>query len=289
MECFIDKYKYIFSIFIISFTIYIILDTLYLSEGYVVVENESTNYENIDSEVTSNTYKSDDIDIEIKTYYEYDTYIYVAFIKCDISYIKSAFAKSTYGKNIVDKTSNIASDVKAILAINGDYYGVQEKGYVLRNSTIYRSSKVSEKEDLVIYSDGEFEIINESEVDINDIDNAYQIFSFGPTLINNGNIVISKNTEVAKSMNSNPRTAIGKISEDTYVFVVSDGRTKESSGLTLYELATFMREFDVDILYNLDGGGSSTMYFNGSIVNKPTTNGKSIEERSVSDIIYVGY
>ena len=90
-------------------------------------------------------------------------------------------------------------------------------------------------------------------------------------------------------MASNPRTAIGQIDELHYVFVVSDGRTSASDGLSLYELASFMSELGVRTAYNLDGGGSSTMVFNGRVVNNPTTNGRSISERSVSDIVYIGY
>ena len=71
--------------------------------------------------------------------------------------------------------------------------------------------------------------------------------------------------------------------------MVSDGRTDKSQGLSLYELSRFMQMLGVTTAYNLDGGGSSTMYFNGNIINNPTTNGKRIEERSVSDIVYIGY
>ena len=39
--------------------------------------------------------------------------------------------------------------------------------------------------------------------------------------------------------------------------------------------------------YNLDGGGSSTLYFNGEIINYPTTSGRSMKERGVSDIVYI--
>ena len=73
------------------------------------------------------------------------------------------------------------------------------------------------------------------------------------------------------------------------MFVVSDGRTSESEGLSLYELATFMQSLGVTTAYNLDGGGSSTIYFNGQVINNPTTNGNSISERKVSDIVYIGY
>jgi exopolysaccharide biosynthesis protein len=70
--------------------------------------------------------------------------------------------------------------------------------------------------------------------------------------------------------------------------VVSDGRTDESQGLTLQELAQFMQKLGVKTAYNLDGGGSSTMYYNKEVVNNPTTSGRNISERKVSDIVYIG-
>ena len=77
------------------------------------------------------------------------------------------------------------------------------------------------------------------------------------------------------------------IDELHYLFVVSDGRTEESEGLSLYELAAYLQSRGVETAYNLDGGGSSTMVFNGRVVNKPTS-GRSIGERSVSDIVFIG-
>ena len=50
-----------------------------------------------------------------------------------------------------------------------------------------------------------------------------------------------------------------------------------------------MKSYGVKTAYNLDGGGSSTLYFTGQVINKPTTNGNTISERSVSDIVYIGY
>ena len=90
-------------------------------------------------------------------------------------------------------------------------------------------------------------------------------------------------------MSSNPRTAIGIIDENHYIIVVSDGRTNESEGLTLYQLAEVMQQYGATTAYNLDGGGSSTLYFNGQVINNPTTNGNTISERAVSDIVYIGY
>jgi exopolysaccharide biosynthesis protein len=49
-----------------------------------------------------------------------------------------------------------------------------------------------------------------------------------------------------------------------------------------------MESLGADTAYNLDGGGSSSMVFQGVLVNNPTTTGNSIKERSVSDIVYIG-
>ena len=143
----------------------------------------------------------------------------------------------------------------------------------------------------MIYRDGSFGIINESEVTAQELldSGVMNLFAFGPTLVSNGKIAISQNEEVGRAMANNPRTAIGMIDDLHYVLVVSDGRTNASQGLSLYELAQVLQQYGCKTAYNLDGGGSSTMYFNGEVVNNPTTNGNRISERSVSDIVYIGY
>ncbi len=296
------KKKYIFAIFygtiLTIFTTYIILDTFVIKKVYMVEENTNNDVNDSVSSsvtnniVTNNTYKDDNIEINITEYTKYDTKVYVAdIIISSAKYLKTAFANNSYGKNIIEKTSIIASSKNAILAINGDFYGVQEKGYVLRNGVIYRKKVNSDKEDLVIYEDGSFEIIKESEVSLQELlsKGAYNVLSFGPSLIVNNKISVSENDEVKIAQASNPRTAIGIIDDLHYIYVVADGRSSESKGLSLYQLAEVMQGFGVKIAYNLDGGGSSTMYFNGRVVNNPTSDGKGFIERSVSDIVYIGY
>ena len=58
----------------------------------------------------------------------------------------------------------MAQDAGAILAINGDYYGAQEKGYVIRDGVLYRDTAKTDQQDLVIYEDGTMKIISEDEV-----------------------------------------------------------------------------------------------------------------------------
>ncbi|HCI83969.1 MAG TPA: hypothetical protein DHV79_05095, partial [Lachnospiraceae bacterium] len=235
------------------------------------------------------TAKTDDYSITVTKYQEYDTAIYVADITVSSAeIIKTALADDTYGKNITAYTSTIASENQAVLAINGDYYGAQESGYVIRNGVAYRET--SDGEDiLVLYADGSMKVLDSDDVTVQELldQGAWQAWSFGPGLLSDGEVTVGENTEVSRAMNSNPRTAIGQIDDNHYVFVVSDGRTDESKGLSLYELAEFMESLGCRTAYNLDGGGSSTMYFNGSVINNPTTNGR-IRERAVSDIVYIG-
>lgn len=242
--------------------------------------------------ITENSYEDGLISVVLTEYREYDTDIYVAEVKLSSpEYLKTALAKGVYGRNVTEKTSVMAEDNNAIFAVNGDYYGAQQKGYVLRNGVLYRDIPDSDQEDLVIYDDGYFEIILEAEVSAEEIleKGAQQILSFGPGLVIDGEVSVSKRDEVGVASASNPRTAIGMIDELHYVFVVSDGRTRASEGLSLYEMAQFMLSLGVETAYNLDGGGSSSMVFNGKVINNPTTNGRQIKERSVSDIVYIGY
>lgn len=276
-----------------------VLDTLFISKSYTKFSNETTTTsQSSNSSDTSTTtlntataYEDDSKAISIETYERNSTQIHVATvtIKGDAS-IKTALADETYGRNVKAKTSTTAQSVNAVLAVNGDYYGARDAGYVIRNGQLLRSdSQDANQEDLVVYRDGSFEIIREGDITAHELLNkgAVQVLSFGPALIENSQVAVDSANEVGKAMASNPRTAIGIIDDKHYVLVVSDGRTDESKGLSLKELADFMKELKVTTAYNLDGGGSSTMYFNGQIINKPTTNGHNIEEREVSDIVYL--
>lgn len=235
-------------------------------------------------------YSDSKTSITLKQYREYDSNIYVADVTVsDASDLKTALANNTYGRNVTDTTSDMAENNNAVLAINGDYYGARQSGYVIRNGKLYRDTS-GNRDALVIQKNGEFKFVSESETSASELlqDGALQVFSFGPVLLNNGEISVGENDEVGMAMASNPRTAIGYLGNNHYVFVVSDGRTSESAGLSLYELASFMKELGVKDAYNLDGGGSSTMVFKGEIINNPTTSGRSGEERAVSDIVYIG-
>ena len=244
--------------------------------------------------VTDSSYKDDNISVNLSETTVNNTQVYVADITLSSSdYLKTAFAQNAYGTNVTAKTSVTAADNNAILAVNGDYYGANSTGYVIRNGVVYRDTvrENSNNGDLAIYKDGSFKIIYEDQISADQLvkDGVVNLLAFGPALVENGEVVVGKNQEVGQAMASNPRTAIGIIDENHYIIVVSDGRTSESEGLSLYQLAEVMKSYGAKTAYNLDGGGSSTLYFNGQVINKPTTGGNKISERAVSDIVYIGY
>ena len=244
--------------------------------------------------VTDSSYKDDNISINLSETTVNNTQVYVADITVTSSdYLKTAFAQNAFGTNVTAKTSETAADNNAILAVNGDYYGANSTGYVIRNGVVYRDTvrENSNNGDLAIYKDGSFKIIYEDQISADQLvkDGVVNLLAFGPALVENSEIAVGTNEEVGQAMASNPRTAIGIIDENHYIIVVSDGRTSESKGLSLYQMAEVMKSYGVKTAYNLDGGGSSTLYFNGQVINKPTTGGNKISERAVSDIVYIGY
>lgn len=242
-------------------------------------------------------YEDDDTTIAIKkvqTGADADrvTY-YVADVKLeDSSSLLTAFAKNKFGRNIIEDTSKIAADHNAVLAINGDYYGFRGDGVVIRNGELYRDEPA--RQGFALFSDGAFKSFDETRLSAADLlaQGAVHTFSFGPALVGNGEVAadlehvkIDTNFGNRSIQGANPRTGIGMIAPNHYVFVVVDGRQKGySRGMTLHEFAELFAELGCTEAYNLDGGGSSTMYFMGKVVNSPGSNGS---ERGVSDILYI--
>ena len=294
-------YASVLGLLLTGFFSYSVLKTFVLAETISTVASTSTSTNTATASqaaktatVTDSSYKDDNTSINLTETTVNNTQVYVADVTVTSSdYLKTAFAQNAFGTNVTAKTSETAADNNAILAVNGDYYGANSTGYVIRNGVVYRDTvrENSSNGDLAIYKDGSFKIIYEDQISADQLvkDGVVNLLAFGPALVENGEIAVGTNEEVGQAMASNPRTAIGIIDENHYIIVVSDGRTSESKGLSLYQMAEVMKSYGVKTAYNLDGGGSSTLYFNGQVINKPTTGGNRISERAVSDIVYIGY
>lgn len=259
-------------------------------------EATETTEETAEATVTDTSYTDGETSVTVSTVTEGSgddtvTYYVADVVLSDATALRSAFAKDQFGENITELTSQIAADNGAIFAVNGDYYGFRDTGIVIRNGVVYRDEPA--RAGLVFYTDGTVEVYDETATSADELlaAGAWNTLSFGPAIVEDGAVVDGIETQEVDTNFGNhsiqgdqPRTAVGVIDENHLVFVVVDGRQEGySAGVTLTELADIMTGLGATTAYNLDGGGSSTMYFNGEVVNQPSNGG----ERGTSDILYV--
>ncbi len=220
------------------------------------------------------------------------TYYVADVILSDPTRLQNAFADDQFGRNIVETTSTIAEENEALFAVNGDYYGFRDDGIIIRNGVIYRD--IPARTGLAFYLDGSMRIFDETETSAQELLDAgvWNTFSFGPALIqdsvlvdNSDVVMIDNNIGNHPISGDQPRTGVGMIDANHFVFIVVDGRSKGySNGVTLDEFAQLFADLGCTQAYNLDGGGSATMYFLGRLVNNPLGRNK---ERGTSDILMI--
>ena len=186
---------------------------------------------------------------------------------------------------------NMAARQNAVVAIGDDNYKGRS-AYIIRMGKVMQSSKKQTGRDmLLIDANGDFTILKnptgdemtavlEGEVPI------INTFSFGPALVIDGELqAIPSTKEYANKLGNiggvEPRCAIGQIGPLEYMMVVVDGRLKDSDGCNGETLAQFMYEQGCVQAYNLDGGNSADMYFNGGFYSHAKSN-----PRSLSGVIY---
>ncbi len=109
-----------------------------------------------------------------------------------------------------------------------------------------------------------------------------------PGLIRNGKVDITWEREKASKSfveTRHPRTAVAKLKDGKFLMITVDGRRPGVSvGMNLYELAEYILSLGATDAMNLDGGGSTTMFLDGKIINTPSD---KEGERKVSDAIVV--
>ena len=230
-------------------------------------------------------YETEDVRIEIERQQPLDKVtatVAVITKKGEENVLHTAFADGAYGKNVRARTREIAASVNAIFAINGDYCGYRNDGLIAREGVLYRFVPV--REALCLMADGSLRVVREKEIDADAMmeEGLTDSWSFGPILVENG-VLPTEFDSTVKS--NNPRTALGQRADGSYVAVVVDGRSDVSIGMKMSELAQYLYDLGCVNAYNLDGGMTSCMYFNGSVISTPC--GTANMERSLSDIIYI--
>ncbi len=108
-----------------------------------------------------------------------------------------------------------------------------------------------------------------------------------PQLIKNSKIDITWEQEkTTKSFveTRHPRTAVAKLKDGKFLMITVDGRSESSGGIGLQDLTEYLLTLGATDAMNLDGGGSTTMFVDGKVVNHPSD---KEGERKVSDAILV--
>ena len=241
---------------------------------------------------TESGYRDDTIIVEMEQKRMFDSDVFIAYVKIATpSQIRTAIAGNKLSSTRTNQTSVITAAYNGIVGINGDYYSDSNRqgGHIVRQGQVLRE-RVSDNFDLLFIDElGDLHVFHRGKADQKEQVAAFKSehelvngFCFGPGLVIDG----QKPADVGEykwfdPSSVNPRAAIGQLDTLTYVLVAVNGRTDESIGVTMDQFADIMLELGCQQAYNLDGGNSATLAFNGEVFNT-----KVQKERDVSDIIY---
>ena len=209
----------------------------------------------------------------------------------DASQLRTGIAGSKATSNRSTYISAMAKEYHAVLAINGDYFADQEtkKTYEIRMGETRKAKTNKKKDILFIDENGDFHLfIKSNQADMDAFKgtglSVINAFTFGPALVKDGQLLTVDKEYGYNPNGKEPRMAIGQVDKLTYVVALAEGRSSSSNGVTQQTLADFMfNELHCTQAYNLDGGNSATMIFNGEYYQT----GRTIKnERQQSDFIY---
>lgn len=236
--------------------------------------------------LTYTSYKSPEVSITIDkvrtsingnpvTYYLAD--IYIASIDNFKTY-------TAYGDVVYFGAQNpvgMSKATNAIIGINGDYMTVQKEGFLVRNSVVYASDRNNSI--CVLYPDGSMEAYDQGTYEIDDIlaREPLQVWSFGPSLLDENGKVKEEYDMLSGVVGIHPRTAVGYYEPGHYCFLVVDGRQKHSLGMRMNQLAQIFEDLGCSMAYNMDGGASSVMLFDDHVINMQSAS------RDLGDILLI--
>lgn len=247
--------------------------------------------------MTDTSYQSPDLAIFLSKVYDdttfssFVTYFVADIYVQDITLLRTAPAGRDFTSTGIANVRQMAYDNRALFAASGDYYAHNLQGtrapLILRNGVLYKQKVTTRYESCVLFRDGTMACYTPEELDPVALlsTGAWQGWTFGPSLLDqNGQPRTTIPNTYAGVDKKNPRCMLGYYEPGHYCVVLVDGRQpskRYSNGLTLLELAQLAADLGCTVAYNLDGGQSAQIYWQGQIYNHPTGGG-----RSISDILY---
>ena len=194
------------------------------------------------------------------------------------------------------KTSEAGAQAGAIAAINGSFFDTKVGGstvFFKKDGEIINPTRVGfneyrENAGFALDARNRPSIVARPEAGWESLAGFSSVLASGPLLIQDGQLVEQQQNPF--NDNRHPRTAIGLTSDGRLLAVVVDGRSADAFGMSIPELAELMAALGCTSAMNLDGGGSSTAWIQGTgVVNHPSDNKKFDHkgERGVATVIAI--
>ncbi len=240
---------------------------------------------------TENGYEDASIRVQMETREEDGVIWRIAWVEvASATQLRTAIAGKKVTANSTALVKSMAEKNNAVVALNGDYYSndPNKTTFEYRMGEKVRAKTNQKKDILIIDENGDFHIVlaqakkdQQAALDAAAAEHTIvNAFTFGPALVKDGETLKMNKDYGYNPTGREPRAAIGQVDHLSYVLVIAEGRG-ESKGVTHQELADFLGEMGCRDAFNLDGGGSATMIFNGQYYNA-----LGGSPRSMSDIIY---
>lgn len=232
------------------------------------------------------TYEDPTIRVEITQGRAQECDYWVADIQLrDASQLRTAPA-DTFESEMRVSGEQMAKRVNAVLAINGDYFCYTGIGYIVRQGVTYLNVLWGNRDVLLIDEDGDFHpVAMPQKGSLSGTVNGKRIinaFFFGPILVENGRRVTYITGNGMAEDEPRQRMAIAQAGPLHYKCICCATHARGSQGMTLVQFANLVAKQQVQTAYNLDGGNSSMMIFNGEKINDP----ENPDTRDICDIIY---
>lgn len=231
-------------------------------------------------------YQDPSLHVTIETGRKDECDYWVARIKISHPSQLRTAAAAGFENDYTTKGTFIAKRQNAVLAINGDYYSYYQYGYILRQGKLFRDKLRAERDVLAIDEDGNFHILftpdrNTMAPTLNG-KKLINAFHFGPALVVDGEVGTLEASYWLAPESKRQRMCIAQTGELEYMALCCAGPLRGSQGMTLYQFADLAKELGARTAYNLDGGDSTMMIFNGQKINDK----ENKNTRDISDLIY---
>ena len=213
-------------------------------------------------------------------------YWVVDIILGNASQLRTAAAESFYTETALP-VETIAERVNAVVAFNADYFSRHNEGFAVRQGELIRDKLKGARDVLLIDEDGDFHVYHQPKkgelsttVNGKKVTNA---FYFGPILVEDGQVPDKlPSFTYLRPEKYYARLALCQVDTLHYKVILTTMEQDYVLGIRLNDFADLCQKEGAKIAYNLDGGYSTTLYFNHERLNAQ----KRVNFRDVPDILY---